>query len=260
MKYYLIIGYQLFEKNQSFPKIRVNIDNTFLDEFECNNIESKTLSMTRHNDVMDKQEFFAWKRLQSLTDEYTVPKAFKLYEIDTAKWNNQPKHIQLQVTNSYSNYNNGFVSKRSMVLITPVYFMPKELVDEPKKMFKLIERSFSILAQSKWQAHFRSYQWPGIFFSTKEGEGPIHQPKGGEFNLDFKLQRKHKTWLLTGGQEKIIGYPRFSNFLFAWYQHIIKKPFDIKFILPEETKGRNFICEILDKETGDIINIDNEDK
>ena len=114
MKYYLIIGYQLFEKNESFPTIRIHIDNTFLDEFECNNIESKTLSMTRHNNVMDKQEFFAWKREQSLTDEYTVPKAFKLYEIDTAKWNDQPKHIQLQVTNSYSNYNNGFVSKRSI--------------------------------------------------------------------------------------------------------------------------------------------------
>ncbi len=56
MKYSLIIGYQLFEKNRDFPNIRVTLNDKFIEQFPCDNEESTELSLYEEKFVEIKGE------------------------------------------------------------------------------------------------------------------------------------------------------------------------------------------------------------
>ena len=87
MKYSLIIGYQLFEKNNTFPTIRVNLNDKFIDQFTCDNMQSTELSLYEEKFVEIAGEYgYGFKQIRLFKSQYKSPKKFTIIELNTSDW------------------------------------------------------------------------------------------------------------------------------------------------------------------------------
>lgn len=281
MKYCLIIGYHLLEKNKSYPTIRLSIDNQFISEFECDNEKFVDVEHTIQIDssISLIPTPYRKKSLKINKRSWTVPSKFKIFELDSSKWDNNHK-LNIEILNNYSNYNNGFVSKRSLISFLPVYLIPTSLLKNKEIVTRLIKKihkvyenlknpynSFTLPDRKKWC-------WPGPYPGPNEDD--TMNFFGGNTKIIFTIKkRKQNFFYLTENNdntEKTIGFPLVDHLFFsAWLNHFTKVKRDIKiernygyqlgkYSKKDKSAEGKFALDIVEKSLLQEINRHNEDQ
>lgn len=254
MKYSLIIGHQLFEKNNDkFPTVRVTLDGRFVDEFTCDNEESTQLQLYEEKFVEIKGDHgYNFKQLRLFKTEYRSPKKFTVIELDSSNWPSHSK-LSIEVLDNASNYNNGFMTKRSMVLINPVFLIKTDLLHDKNKMQRIMQYEemayvHPTLLRKRGKKIVSRWRWPGrtaypvcmdtngIFWRVLDA--CEYSSKGGNFKTNFNIVKKHKGYILQQTEAAIDhdddqstrmppinGIFRIDDFFRAWYQSYSKEKF-----------------------------------
>ena len=234
MKYYLIIGYQLLEKYREFPTVRVHINGQLVDEFLCDNEQTTEISVQRRFSKNMSGTCFnkTWDSIE--TSKFMTPAKYKMIELDATSWPDKGE-LTIEVSNNNSNYNNGFMTLRSIVWITPVILIRKDIHDNISILYRIMKKLRQELSRSgyKWDGpnglETRA-TWPGISpYSTREIDRESFEELhgGGEFTLHFEIRKKHKTHILVVDSRPVKGYFRVDRFFLAWYEHHTKKCFNL---------------------------------
>ena len=234
MKYYLIIGYQLLEKYREFPTLRVHINGQLVDEFLCDNEQTKEISVQRRFSKNMSGTCHNWKWDSTETSKFMTPAKYKMIELDATSWPDKGE-LTIEVSNNNSNYTNGFMTLRSIVWITPVILIRKDIHDNISILYRIMKKLRQELSRSgyKWDGpnglETRA-TWPGISpYSTREIDRESFEELhgGGEFTLHFEIRKKHKTYILVVDSRPVKGYFCVDQFFLAWYEHHTKKCFNL---------------------------------
>ena len=234
MKYYLIIGYQLLEKYRKFPIVRVRLNGQLVDEFLCDNEQTTEISVQRRFSKNMSGTCFnkTWDSIE--TSKFMTPAKYKMIELDATSWPDKGE-LTIEVSNNNSNYTNGFMTLRSIVWITPVILIRKDIHDNISILYRIMKKLRQELSRSgyKWDGpnglETRA-TWPGISpYSTREIDTESFQElhSGGEFTLHFEIRKKHKTHILVVDSRPVKGYFCVDQFFLAWYEHHTKKCFNL---------------------------------
>jgi len=234
MKYYLIIGYQLLEKYRKFPTVRVRLNGQLVDEFLCDNEQTTEISVQRRFSKNMSGTCFnkTWDSIE--TSKFMTPAKYKMIELDATSWPDKGE-LTIEVSNNNSNYNNGFMTLRSIVWITPVILIRKDIHDNISILYRIMKKLRQELSRSgyKWDGpnglETRA-TWPGISpYSTREIDRESFEELhgGGEFTLHFEIRKKHKTYILVVDSRPVKGYFCVDQFFLAWYEHHTKKCFNL---------------------------------
>ena len=255
MKYYLFIGYQLLEKNSKLPKIKIFNDSVLIDEFLCDNESSTTIESVYKEQQTNTGPYGNHSVKQKIIFSFDTPNKIKLYEIDSSSWDSGSE-IKIQVCDNNSNYNNGFMTKRSMVLINPVFLLPKWLYEDKPLMEKIFLKSAKLLGHMPgWTMMDRSTareQWPGFCTTAQSLYDMQDLCSGGDFERTFKIRHKHGLFFITKSHKNKVGFFKLDRFTHAWYQWMHK----YRFTFLGSLDGRS--SDIILVKKG--INIENEDK
>lgn len=235
MKYYLIIGYQLFEKYREFPTIRVYLNDAMLDEFLCDNEESIELEFYQENFWEVKgRGGYKFREVRLCKNIFSSPKKFSILELDSSNWGTNGK-LKIEVFNNDSDYTNGFISKRNLVNLSPVFLIPKDLLHDSKTMRRLMQYddyASTILRDRRGHDRLERWRWPGqtgyqidLTDDLKTWQDGVTEKtcRGGSFELEFDIRLKYNTFILTPDHINIIGTPRVDYFFRAWYQRFCKE-------------------------------------
>lgn len=231
MKYYFIIGYQLIEKHLDCPTIRVFLDNTMLDEFLCDNTQTTQKDLvykgTRYYNVYQITKTMT----KTQTHSFHMPKKYKTYEVDSDVLE-KTKNLKIEVSNNNSNYTNGFVSKKSLVLLFPIWLVSKQLLHDKVKMEKLCKKwlqakfRYERLNSDLFWPNDTAFRWPGVnTWDLNPEKYEYTCPKGGNFTAEYQIHKKHNTYLLKLPTQEIKSFPFVNEAFIAWYQHWSKNFF-----------------------------------
>jgi hypothetical protein len=255
MKYYLIIGYQIVEKNITYPNtdpptVNVSINDILIDKFLCDNEESVAVESFT-NELMT--EFGpAHKKIQNRSDKvtYFTPSKLQIFEIDSAMFNEGDDVLKLEVTKNFSDYTNGFLNKRSMVALSPVFLMPKDLLHNHHLMNKLIKKFCRVMGKMPGTAlNTRKYQstervvWPGYHLYPdhiiyRENPDVVPLVNGGNFKISLNIKKRLGLHFITHHNEVPKGYFWSDDFFLAWYQWQSKKTFSVDTTLYHDADER----------------------
>ena len=127
MKYLLGIGFIVTEKYRKDPVARVNIDDTFIDEIVVDDYPNYDKvwvgdeNMWPHTSPVVDYDHKGGRILDGHkrtlfqpTKSWTFPKKFKTYVIDQDQLQGK-KQLVVKIQNSDSNYNNGFMTKSTLI-------------------------------------------------------------------------------------------------------------------------------------------------
>jgi len=130
MKYLLGVGFVVTEKYKKDPIVRVNIDDTFIDEFTLSKWPNYDEKWFLNFDPWIYKSGFAdwdkhrqpWLNLRLNLGSYPnppfseglFPKKFKLYILDESQLKDKDQLV-VDIENSDSNYTNGFMTKSTLL-------------------------------------------------------------------------------------------------------------------------------------------------
>jgi len=225
MKYYLIFGHHLLEKNKDFPKVRIYHNDVLIDDFLCDGEEMSNITLRQTEKYKHRFDQFPYTEIMTEERTIAIPKKHKLVELDGNLLKNNDK-ITFEVYENNSDYNNGFINKRSLASFFPVFILSEELLSNQDKMIKVLERSIrarymfftSRMENARWQ-------WPGPHVYPGQEETPAHINKGGKNKFDFYLKKKYNTFTITQDTKAIMGMPVTTHALYAWYSKYAKEQF-----------------------------------
>ena len=266
MKYNLIVGYQLLEKHLNFPTIRVYLNGRMIDEFEANNENSLDISLV-YNEIVRYQQLTRRNSVKkNITLTYSTPSKFKMYELDSELFTNKGS-LTFEIINNRSDYNNGFIKNRSMLLLSPVFLVPKSVFDDKKLIERIIRKSEllkglpgSILPEitpSKERV-----TWPGYCNHTEsDPQSDDWLVKAGDFTMTFNIVKKYGIHFITNVENAPKGFFWIERFFHAFYQWYTKKKFYINCegLSHHEINDRKGIPTLELREFDDI-NSNNEDQ
>ena len=205
-----------------------------IDDFICENEKGSTLKMTFFENNSIKGPFVDTEMNFDIQQKYCSASSTKVYELDSAQWHDSSK-IKIQVSNNNSDYNNGFMSKRNILLLSPVFLIPKKVFDDSKVMETILERSCNSKGKIPGQvkdyvmdptAPMERVHWPGY---TRCGDFNIAVPNflmaGGDTEFIFHIRKKHKIHFISLLENNKNGYFHIDDFTMAWYQWIKKYKF-----------------------------------
>lgn len=218
MKYLLIFGYHLAEKHINFPTLRVSLDDTFITEFKCDNQDLTTVTVTREGSteiIASDIGGFGDKNDDIKTQRWKMPKKQKIIEFDS-KDLRDGSVIRIETFDNNSNYTNGFMSKRSVVSLQPVYLIPKDLFENRNWMEKIVRVTFGKAMFRQFKSmDDRRWGWPGPV-------EPWPKQVGGNFVLDFEIKKKLNFYYLRekAKEQNTVGFPLVRYFFYAWINHV----------------------------------------
>lgn len=263
MKYYLFLGYQLFERHNKAPTVRIYTDDTLVDEFICDNEKSIEMDndYTEHQEW--QEEFVKFKAVRKNKDTYHTPAKIKVYEVDSSDWNHASV-IKIKVLNNASNNSNGFVSKRSMVLFNPVFLIPKKLYDNTDAMEKIFIKSCQnngrVPGGKKYNRLNKRITWPG-YSTYPDNLANVKNRSllvsGGDFELLINIRKKHGIHFIKIDNDLPIGFFHIDEYTHAWYQHMKKYKFHVK--TKSVLDKKDIMIATTELHKIDSINTNNED-
>ena len=136
MSYVLCLGF-LVNVYKKFPKIRIFLNDTFIDEFFINGVKSSTdvtifseslLAFKNKSRLKPIRDYFFYKE----TEHYVNSKVYlKFFELDENYINSLEKHkLKIQVFNDDNNFTNGFLTKSTLISIPVAYVIPKKILTD----------------------------------------------------------------------------------------------------------------------------------
>ena len=226
MKYRLIIGYHLVEKNKEFPTIRISLDNNLIDEFDCDN--EKTVNVGTKLDYNQQISYPGTQYIVDITrtrtKTVTVPCKFKTFTLDSDSWTDDHK-LCVEILNNNSNYSNGFVTKRSLVAIRPIYLIPEILFNDKEKMVKFIKKSRPIRDKLSNGSPQKKWRWPGIY------DEDFPEFFGGKAKINLAIKKKQNYFIILPDNSQNIemtGFPLISEFFYSWMEAYSGVSCDVK--------------------------------
>jgi hypothetical protein len=242
MKYYLIIGYYLKEKNENFPRIRVSIGNKFVDEFTCDNETLVDINLTEKIVLSTTWDDSPYKSGTERTTRknFNTPKNNKIFELDSSDWVDGDQ-LRIEILGNNSNYNNGFMTKRSLVSLRPIFLLPETLMNN-EGLLKRIAKKNNLITFKLEQTYEETgvnfedkWQWPCVA-NYKGALGP-DDLRGGQSSIVFQLAKKFNTFMLVDPkcETKLIGFPIIPEFFFAWIQNFKK----VKYVVTRKLEKIN---------------------
>ena len=247
--------------------MRIYMDGNLLDEFKCDNEEVAEIS-TREIGKLTSARLGCFQEHTTFeTFKFLTPKRYKVIELDSSAWLDEEKLV-IEVFNNNSDYNNGFMTKRSLVLISPVFLIPKETLDNKSTMYKIITR----LTRAKWVAFIEGIKnrkdhtktkpkrlnWPGICADSDTVALESLLCKGGNFKVTFNIRKKYKTHTLVHNNQMPHAFFHVDRFFLAWYQNYSKNYFDLAYEQSYNVNKRSYNLSL--KEKNKEINTANEDQ
>jgi len=272
MKYYLIIGYQLQEKYLTFPTVNVSINDTLVDSFLCDNEESVICKNVFTEFIDFSSHAHKKTQTESRTTAYSTPSKLQIYEIDSSTFNDRDDVLKIEVTENYSDYTNGFLNKRSLVVLNPIFLIPKDLLHNLDSMHKLINKFHHVvmdkgpgrMQRTKKYRFTERVVWPGYsaypdhgIYSSDNITVPVSG--GGNFKISLNIKKRLGLHFLTHHNEIPKGFFFCDYFFMAWYQWQSKKYFTMNARL-EDDYDKGTLVSTLDMIVKNNINTDNEDK
>ena len=233
MRYYLIIGHQLIEKYKEFPTVRVRINGEQVDEFEADNEQEIEISTTMINEIKHHGNGYTRSREQHEAFKFSVPKKFKMIEVDASSWPDEGQ-LNIELYNNRSDYNNGFMKKRSLVCLSPIYLIRKDIIDNESMIHRIIKKAYMSEWRVKgWDQELATRStWPGFsIYSRGEKELSMDTTlpdyanvfcKGGNFRINLKITKKHNIYMLGQHNLAVKGYIEVDKFFMAWYNNYKK--------------------------------------
>ena len=248
MKYYIIVGYCHSEKYKEYPTVTVSVNGTLIEEFVADNEDTKEIT-TKWNMRQDIKDIGKYNliREQDWTLGFNTTTKHKIIEVETDDWPEQGE-LELKVSNNNSDYNNGFVSKRSIITLQPIVLINKDLFHNKALMQRLFNKMARVEEvgvtstpstkvtddgeiedrQLKRTDNETRTRWPGVTSYRLHGAPVVNLTRGGNFNVKLKIIKKHKTFLLATDKWNMRGYFFTDLFFSAWYQYISKEHFKIQ--------------------------------
>ena len=161
MKYLLFLGSQTFQPSKNFGSVSVFLNDLFLQQFEVDNQESKTLFYTEPFGINDrdrttrpgaydiKWQSYTHDRLNAkVTMEFNVPKKIKMFVLDDSQFADE-NILHLKINGGPSNYTNGFVTKHNTILIFPIFLLPLDFFKDNNFYQKLFDKNKKIFYMHK---------------------------------------------------------------------------------------------------------------
>jgi hypothetical protein len=246
MKYHLIIGYHLIEKNKDYPTIRISLNNNFISEFDCDN--EKTVVRNVDHLLRGEKLFYnteykhtsnRWRK-----DTFTMPCKFKTFELDSTAWGDNNK-LCIEIRNNKSNYTNGFISRRSLVVLRPIYLIPTTLLEDKEKSAKLIKKCYMIDSRITISTEKKRWPWPGIH------DDGCPEFFGGERKIYLDIKKKKNFFIITPDNFQdtpMQGFPAINwQFFSSWMKEYLGIPCNIKHTRKTiVTKDRNTVKEFIE--------------
>jgi len=245
MKYCLIVGYQIWETYKDFPTIRIHINDQLVDEFICDNAESREITMDTSYYETVGGDLRQVKRDRTETLKFTVPIKYKIYDVDSTNWPDLGKLV-LEVINNKSDYDNGFMKKRSIVGFDPVFLIRKDLLEDPITLRRIFEKHlsndvhFTMTWGRSWPENRLRHRWPGI--SGYPGREILFKRDptlygGGNQKFEIAIKKKYRMFMLCAKQWRNKGFLSIDRYFIAWYQHFANKIFDYKAFATLDERG-----------------------
>lgn len=150
MSYILCLGFKL-NLYKKFPLIRVHLDDFFIDEFfiKCQNSDTNhntphSLSWIKYSKSYHKlNPKIKWnekpKNLEYMLDKNIY---FRFFELDSKFIDKTNDHtLKLEIINDDSNFTNGFLTHSTLVCLSIVHIVPKEVLKTCKDFCRIYERN-----------------------------------------------------------------------------------------------------------------------
>ncbi len=297
MKYYLFIGYQTIEKFRDHGKIQIFFDNTLLEEFSANELNIKNIfhntNIDRHTRVYETMYHSKQPKRNYFKDsQYRVyesqPKRIKVIEIDSNEFQRANiTKLTIKIVGGPSNNANGFISKRNMVVIFPVFLLPKfgftfdildRIYNKMKKNFfskyKLNSYPFYIEnnevpqpnEDGTYTINKKPLQWPGPNYVPINENSKncllLGQPIGNDCEMNFYIHKKHKIYSIHTSPNPPIGKWQLNLCFVNLYEKLVKSSYhtlDSWRNRCVDLKGWSLINNLLEKTAEMYDNIGKQD-
>ena len=236
MYYSLILGIE-YKKYKKPVNITLHINNLLIDNFQLSK-DHDDMDISENLDVFEESMLRKYK-LISIVNRYDkkhprfdirftecgdnkIPKFYKVYKIPE---NIVCGDLRINVENSNTDYNNGFMRNMSLIKFPVIALIPHHLTQNKNEklistMAKIDDglRKFKIRNKREQEIAFckSGVSWPTVDnfcvdpknkkFSTKR----IQQKNfwiGDSFSLNIPIEQKHKTKYLCSNNQKKIGFP-----------------------------------------------------
>ena len=194
MKYYLVIGYQSIEKWREYGRIQILLNNNLLDDFPADNENQIDISH-KHNINLENVNSFADFILENQFDDQidadmtvlnrdqkkfriqqSQPKKLRVLEIESQNLQNK-NTLLIRIVGGPSNNQNGFVSKKNMISIFPVFLIPAGVFRSTKLVSKFIK------ANKKFYKRHNAFMQHYPFFANYK-----LQQKDNELNTELQIE------------------------------------------------------------------------
>lgn len=229
MKYILVLGI-IFKKYRNPAKVKIMLGGNFLDAFtlEKDYLYSENIMSMIDREWYNRMNCTHWLKLskdkdfkKDLDPWMNMPKLFKVYHVTEQ---NLHGHLEIEVQNDNSDYNNGFVSKSSTVSFPIIALFPSHLCRNKgeglMKMYRRIARLFEKHVEPNFadkDLDKSAIQWPlvrRIYVERQNNKYETSSIKnfewdklGGSFTAKIDIKTKHKIKFLGLIDQKEIGVP-----------------------------------------------------
>jgi len=218
------------------PTARIYVGNTLIDEIEIPEHVDKTFEEKLNKKHIFKNEFDSYfgrffsielssildpvynkKKLNPISmnsfEEYcnieekiTYPKTF-VYVVDDEILKTAGGNVSIEIKNNDSNYNNGFMTKSTLLNIAGFYVIPEIFVNNAIKITQRHENFWGKNNHTDLKKIFKFYVTSRNTFPTnlifclkrklannQEEDNSLLYPIGGDCQFIFKLKRKYHVW------------------------------------------------------------------
>jgi hypothetical protein len=169
--------------------------------------------------ILDPRDQFSFRNIKfedicKIKEEFKHPKFF-LYFIDNEHLISSNGVVRIEIKNSDSNYNNGFMSKSTLLTLHSFYVIPETWLDNPIErtqhhldtysrnttVYNLTElKKFYKGTKTAWPFNLQKY----FILENKEKKQFNQFIFGGDHTLTIKLKKKYNLW--WGETTKNIGF------------------------------------------------------
>lgn len=169
--------------------------------------------------ILDPRDQFSFRNskfedIYKIQEEFKHPKFF-IYFIDNKHLTSSAGEIRIEIKNSDSNYNNGFMSKSTLLSLHSFYVIPEAWIENPIERTQhhldtysrnttchnLIElKKFYKGTKTAWPFNLQKY----FILENQETKKSNHFIVGGDCTLKTKLKKKYNLW--WGETTKNIGF------------------------------------------------------
>jgi len=209
MKYTLVLGIA-YKKYKNPGDITVYVGGRLIDAFQIDQDVTFVCEDTVTS-LLD-ETWYRWRGHHQRGRKHSVPKLFKIYEIEEQDLNGL---VEIKVDNSHNDHNNGFMRNNSMIRFPMIGLFPSHFAENRgEQLMRIIEKITSGGRVTDMEDESKEV-WPcvGSFYTKRQNN--MHEKDkvvdgywwiGGSFTAEIPIKTKHKIRYLSSIGAKGTGF------------------------------------------------------